>query len=167
MRFGFRVSGSGFWVECVECSRIRVWGSRFRILSLRFQVSGFGFRVSGFGVSVEFLRFGVWGSRFRVLSFWCRVSGFGFRVSSFGIRFKCAICRLVGWYTPVMLAASAPFDFIRTSMHDQCSGLTKITTQLDHISHCKTTSGTNQSSRWTHLINTRRDSISAPHGWSC
>ena len=40
---------------------------------------------------------------------------------------------------------------------------TKSTTHLDHTSHCKTTTGTNWSNRWTNrvfIINTRRDSIS-------
>ena len=38
----------------------------------------------------------------------------------------------------------------------------KITTHLDHISRCTTTSGTNWSKRWTYrslIINTRRDEI--------
>ena len=32
-------------------------------------------------------------------------------------------------------------DLIRTSIYDACSGLMQHTAQLDHISHCKTTSG--------------------------
>ena len=28
----------------------------------------------------------------------------------------------------------------------------KLTTHLDHISHCKTASGTNWSNRWTYLV---------------
>ena len=38
----------------------------------------------------------------------------------------------------------------------------KITTHLDHISHCQTTSGTNWSNRWTYrvsIINSRRGLI--------
>ena len=38
----------------------------------------------------------------------------------------------------------------------------KMTTHLDYISHCKTASGTNWSSRWTYRVfmkNTRRDEI--------
>jgi len=49
---------------------------------------------------------------------------------------------------------------IRTSIHDKYSGSTKINTHLDHISHCKTTSGTHGSNKWTHrvfFINTHRD----------
>ena len=44
------------------------------------------------------------------------------------------------------------------------SGSTKITTRLHHIGHCKTTSGTNWSNRWTYwviIINTRRDQIAS------
>jgi hypothetical protein len=55
-----------------------------------------------------------------------------------------------------------PEDFIRTGIYDEYSGLMKITTHLDHISHCKTVSGTNWSNRWTYrvfIINTRRDEI--------
>ena len=51
-------------------------------------------------------------------------------------------------------------DFIRTSICDKYSGSMKITTRLDHTSHCKTASGTNWSNRWTYrvfIINTRRD----------
>ena len=39
----------------------------------------------------------------------------------------------------------------RTSIHDKRSDSTKITTHLDHISHCKPTSGPNWSNRWTKL----------------
>ena len=38
-------------------------------------------------------------------------------------------------------------NFIRTSVYDKYSGSTKIATQLDHISHCKETSGINWSNR--------------------
>ena len=51
-------------------------------------------------------------------------------------------------------------DLIRTSLCDIHSGSTKITTHLDHISHCKTTSGTNWSIGWRYrgfIISTRRD----------
>ena len=51
-------------------------------------------------------------------------------------------------------------DLIRTSECDKYSGLIKIITHLDHISHCETASGTNWSNRWTYqvsLTNTRRD----------
>ena len=47
-------------------------------------------------------------------------------------------------------------------MYDKCSGSKKITTHLDHVSHCKPTPDTNRSNRWTDrvfIINTRRDSI--------
>ena len=37
-------------------------------------------------------------------------------------------------------------NLIRTSIDDKNSGSTEITTRLDHISHCKTASGTNWSS---------------------
>ena len=36
---------------------------------------------------------------------------------------------------------------IQTSIYDEYSGTMKITTHLDHISHCKTASGTNGSKR--------------------
>ena len=44
--------------------------------------------------------------------------------------------------------------------HDRYSDSMKITTHLAHISHCKTASGTNWSTRWINrvfMINTRRD----------
>jgi len=47
---------------------------------------------------------------------------------------------------------------IRMSICDKYSGSIKITTHLDHISHCKEISGTNLSNRWTYrlfIINTR------------
>ena len=53
-------------------------------------------------------------------------------------------------------------NFIRTSIHDKFSGSIKITTHLDHISHCKTACGTNWLNRWTYRVfiqNTRRDEI--------
>ena len=43
-------------------------------------------------------------------------------------------------------------DFIRTSVYDKYSDLMKITTRLDHISHGKTTFGTNWSNRWTYRL---------------
>ena len=47
-------------------------------------------------------------------------------------------------------AARAPqVNLIRTSIYDKYSGSMKITTRLDHISHCRTASGTDWSSRWT------------------
>ena len=53
-------------------------------------------------------------------------------------------------------------DLIGTSVHDKCSGLIKITTHLNHISHCKTTSSTDWSGTWTYralIKNTCRDEI--------
>ena len=53
-------------------------------------------------------------------------------------------------------------EFIRMSICDKYTGSMKVTTLLDHASHCKTASGTNWSSRWTYrvfIINTRRDLI--------
>ena len=52
--------------------------------------------------------------------------------------------------------------FNRISVYDKYSGATKFTTHLDHISHCKTTSGATRSKRWTHrafLKNTHRDCV--------
>ena len=46
------------------------------------------------------------------------------------------------WEWPHREAGAGPF-IIRTRMHDKYSGSTKITTRLDHVSHCKTASGTN------------------------
>jgi hypothetical protein len=51
-------------------------------------------------------------------------------------------------------------DITRTSICDKYSGFMKITTHLDHISHCKTASGTNWSTGWTYrvfIMNTRSD----------
>ena len=45
-----------------------------------------------------------------------------------------------------------PQNLIRSSIHDKFSGVMKITTHLYHISHCKTSSGTNWSKRWTHRV---------------
>ena len=48
-------------------------------------------------------------------------------------------------------------DLSQTSFHDRNSGSMKITTSLDHFSHCKTSSGTDWSNRLTHrafIINT-------------
>jgi len=43
-------------------------------------------------------------------------------------------------------------DLIRTSVEDKYSGTTKIIKHLDHVSHCKTASGTNWSNRWTYQV---------------
>ena len=43
-------------------------------------------------------------------------------------------------------------DFIRTTLYNQYSGSTKITTHLDHTGHCKTTSGSNWSRRQTYRV---------------
>ena len=51
-------------------------------------------------------------------------------------------------------------DFIRTNSYDKFSGSTKFTTHLDHISHGKTSPGTDWSNRCTNrvsIINTHRD----------
>ena len=74
-------------------------------------------------------------------------------------------------------------NLIQMSMNDKHLGSMKMTTHLDHISRCKSASGTNQSSRRTYrvfFINTRRDQIFAadttttrlcltptnPHDWT-
>ena len=52
-------------------------------------------------------------------------------------------------------------------MYDKCSDYIKFTTHLDHVSHCKTISGTIWSNKWTHrlfIIDYRRDSIHAHCG---
>ena len=82
--------------------------------------------------------------------------------------------RFPGWKRRIRLCQtrmgsfSSP-DFTRTSICDKCSCSTKITTHLDHISHCKTAFGTNRSNRWTYrvfIINTSRDEIwSNPEVW--
>ena len=41
---------------------------------------------------------------------------------------------------------------IQTSVCDKYSGSIKITTHLDHISHCETESGTNSLNRWTYRV---------------
>ena len=51
-------------------------------------------------------------------------------------------------------------EIIRKSMYDKNSGSVKITTHLEHISGCKTASGTNCSKIWNYrvfIINTHRD----------
>ena len=51
---------------------------------------------------------------------------------------------------------------IRMIVYDEYSGSMKITSHLDHVSHCKTASGTNWSNRWTSrvsMINTRPNEI--------
>ena len=45
-------------------------------------------------------------------------------------------------------------NLIRTRIYDEYSGSMKITTHLDHISHCKTASGTYWSNRWTNRVAT-------------
>jgi len=44
---------------------------------------------------------------------------------------------------------SRPEDLIRASICDKYPGSMKLTTHLDHISHCETSSGTNGPNRWT------------------
>ena len=61
-------------------------------------------------------------------------------------------------------------DFIRTSVYDENSGSMKITTHLDHITHCRAAYGADWSNRWTYqvsIINTRHDQIPvlAPGGF--
>jgi len=61
-----------------------------------------------------------------------------------------------------MVRARFRANFIGASFYDKYSGLMKITTHLDYISHCKTASGTSWSNRWTYrvfIINTRFDEI--------
>ena len=56
--------------------------------------------------------------------------------------------------------ADSSTEFIRTSVYEKYSGSIKITTHLDHISHFKTTSGTDWSKILTYqvfIIVTRRD----------
>ena len=50
-------------------------------------------------------------------------------------------------------------NLIRASIRDEYSGLMKITTHLDHVSHCEAEFCTNRSNRWTYrvsIINTHR-----------
>ena len=57
-------------------------------------------------------------------------------------------------------AEDSTCDLIRMSFYDAYTGSMKFTTQLDDISHCKITSGTNWSDRRTYrvrIIHTRRD----------
>ena len=55
------------------------------------------------------------------------------------------------WYSKSLASGQGCTDqnLIRTSICDKYSGSTKTTTRLDHISHCKTASGTNWANRWT------------------
>ena len=53
---------------------------------------------------------------------------------------------------------------IRTSACYKYAGSTKLTTLLDHISHCKTASDTNWSNRWTYrelIINVQYSALRA------
>ena len=55
-----------------------------------------------------------------------------------------------------------PFNLIRSSTCDKCSGSVKVATHLGHISRCKTASGTDYSKGWTYRVcikNTRRDYV--------
>ena len=55
---------------------------------------------------------------------------------------------------------SYPAGLIWTSVHDKYSASTKITSQLDHVSHCELASGTNWSDGGTlgvSTTNTNRD----------
>ena len=66
--------------------------------------------------------------------------------------------RLAG---PVVLSAD-PFKvrptnrcvpaLIRTIIYDKLSGSTKVTTHLDHVSHCEITSGTSWLNGWTYRV---------------
>ena len=48
----------------------------------------------------------------------------------------------------IRVSTSAVSNPWRTSMHDKYSGSMKITTHLDHISHCKIASGQKGSNAW-------------------
>ena len=62
-------------------------------------------------------------------------------------------------------------DLTRLSIYDQYSDSTKITSHLDHVSHCTTSPVTIWLDRWTNrvfIMNTRRNYITtshAMHGW--
>jgi len=43
-------------------------------------------------------------------------------------------------------------DFIRTSIYGKYSASMKITARLDHVSHCKTSSGTSWSNGWSYRV---------------
>ena len=43
-------------------------------------------------------------------------------------------------------------DLVRKSIYDKYSGSMKTATHLDHISQCRTASGTNKSNRWTYQV---------------
>jgi hypothetical protein len=48
------------------------------------------------------------------------------------------------------------------SIYDKYSGSMKITTRLNHMSHCKTASGKNRPNDWTYrvcIVNTHRDGL--------
>ena len=78
--------------------------------------------------------------------------------------------RVEGWQDGVPVharsgsATETPFQLslslIPTTIFHKYSGSMKITTHLDHFSHCETTAGTNWSNRWTYrvfIIHTGRD----------
>ena len=66
----------------------------------------------------------------------------------------CASLKVLSYALPSVFR----HDLIRTSFCDTNPGSMKIAAHLDHISHCRTASGTDWSMRCTHqafIINTR------------
>ena len=113
------------------------------------KVSGSGAIAYTFGTQVRIcgwgLWFGVWGRGFSG-------GGLGFTLPSGWARF-CARTVL----GPGRICKDA-WNFTRMSFSDHHSGSMRVTTHLDHKSHCKTASGTDWSNRRTYqisIINTR------------
>ena len=49
-------------------------------------------------------------------------------------------------------SAGRAASLTQTSIYDKYSGSMKLTAQLDHISHCKTASGTKRPNKWTYRV---------------
>jgi len=74
--------------------------------------------------------------------------------------FRTFIFRTSSGHSPPLQGYLGNENLVRAIIFYKYSGSMKITTHLDHISHCKTASGTNWSNRWTSrvfIINTHRD----------
>ena len=57
-------------------------------------------------------------------------------------------------------------NLIRASISDKYSGLMRISAHLDHMSHCKITSGTHRSNRWTYPVFIICNAIKSRVVWS-
>ena len=84
--------------------------------------------------------------------------------TSLRLRLEGEDCKLLEPEKRLALPSEEVFtrNLIRVSIHEKISGSIKVTTHLNHISHCKTYYGKRWSNRWTYqvsLMNAVRDSI--------